>query len=243
VPRQSHSGCGASTRTRTESGETGGAQRSCIHCGAFISIAARTTRERFAPLGQRFSQAMPSPSRSLPRLALRAVQFLKLFAAASDGAGDLAERRLDRGDLGEDVDAVAVVGDHGLDAADLALPRTVSRVERGEERFGGWRLLPPVAIGVCREARLREWEDDLGTKGPALRGFVEMRRRGLEPPAGYPGPGPRPGERTVLASIPCQIVRYVDKSGRIGRSGCCHGLKASSLPGVSQGVSFAARAS
>src|SRR3954464_42643 len=33
----------------------------------------------------------------------------------------LVQRRLHGGDLGEDVDAVAVVGDHALDPADLAL--------------------------------------------------------------------------------------------------------------------------
>jgi hypothetical protein len=34
--------------------------------------------------------------------------------------GDLVQRGLDRGDLGQDVDAVPVVLDHPLDSADLA---------------------------------------------------------------------------------------------------------------------------
>src|SRR5689334_7761601 len=38
-----------------------------------------------------------------------------------EAQGDLVERRLDRGDLGEDVDAVALLLDHSRDAADLAL--------------------------------------------------------------------------------------------------------------------------
>jgi hypothetical protein len=39
---------------------------------------------------------------------------------AEQGQGDLVERRLGRRDLGEDVDAVALLLDHPLQAADLA---------------------------------------------------------------------------------------------------------------------------
>src|SRR5262245_42065516 len=43
------------------------------------------------------------------------------------------------------------------------------------------------------------WQDDLrARKSPAERGFAAMRRRGLEPPPGYPGPGPQPGLASVL---------------------------------------------
>jgi hypothetical protein len=53
-----------------------------------------------------------------------------------------------------------------------------------------------------------------------------MRRRGLEPPPGYPGPGPQPGNPTVIC-VQCvhivQIVRPRGRYGRNGRSGCCHG--------------------
>jgi hypothetical protein len=38
-----------------------------------------------------------------------------------EAEGDLVERGLDRGDLRQDVDAVAVLLDHPSDAADLAL--------------------------------------------------------------------------------------------------------------------------
>jgi hypothetical protein len=38
-------------------------------------------------------------------------------------------------------------------------------------------------------------------KSPALQG-LPMRRRGLEPPPGYPGPGPQPGNSTVI-SVRC----------------------------------------
>src|SRR3954451_11113642 len=36
-------------------------------------------------------------------------------------------------------------------------------------------------------------------ESPAGRGFRNMRRRGLEPPPGYPGPGPQPGASTNSA--------------------------------------------
>jgi hypothetical protein len=41
---------------------------------------------------------------------------------------------------------------------------------------------------VCPTLRRRDG------KGPALQG-LPMRRRGLEPPPGYPGPGPQDGGR------------------------------------------------
>ena len=53
-----------------------------------------------------------------------------------------------------------------------------------------------------------------------------MRRRGLEPPPGYPGPGLNLVTRVSDPSIARQIVRCVRDPGRfgcIGRSGCCHG--------------------
>jgi hypothetical protein len=62
-------------------------------------------------------------------------------------------------------------------------------------------------------------------KGPAVQG-LPMRRRGLEPPPGYPGPGPQPGNPTVR-SVQCvhivQIVQPRGRYGRNGRSGCCRG--------------------
>jgi hypothetical protein len=62
------------------------------------------------------------------------------------------------------------------------------------------------------------------SKGPATQGLL-MRRRGLEPPPGYPGPGPQPGNSTVISESRqiVRIVRWRGRYGRIGRSGCCHG--------------------
>jgi hypothetical protein len=57
-------------------------------------------------------------------------------------------------------------------------------------------------------------------------GLFEVRRRGLEPPPGYPGPGPQPchpGVRYVLCVHCVQIVRESGRIGRNGRSGCCRG--------------------
>src|SRR5215210_6825126 len=53
-----------------------------------------------------------------------------------------------------------------------------------------------------------------------------MRRRGLEPPPGYPGPGPQPGNAGVISVLWVQNVQSVHESGRNGRNGrtgCCHG--------------------
>jgi hypothetical protein len=56
--------------------------------------------------------------------------------------------------------------------------------------------------------------------------IFRMRRRGLEPPPGYPGPGPQPGNPGVRYVLCVHIVQNVQESGRIGRdgrSGCCRG--------------------
>jgi hypothetical protein len=46
-----------------------------------------------------------------------------------------------------------------------------------------------------------------------------MRRRGLEPPPGYPGPGPQPCHPGVISVLCVQCVQIVRESGRIGRTG------------------------
>ena len=52
--------------------------------------------------------------------------------------------------------------------------------------------VPQVVRGRCHENSpphgLRRAEND---ESPGMRGVREMRRRGLEPPPGYPGPGPQ----------------------------------------------------
>jgi hypothetical protein len=57
-------------------------------------------------------------------------------------------------------------------------------------RRGGWATR---AAGEVRAGR------DVARTGKPSRGFPVMRRRGLEPPPGYPGPGPQPGHRGVIS--------------------------------------------
>jgi len=52
-------------------------------------------------------------------------------------------------------------------------------------------------------------DDDLSSKRPAERGFAEVRRRGLEPPPGYPRQALNLARQVSYASIPCQIVHSV----------------------------------
>ena len=60
------------------------------------------------------------------------------------------------------------------------------------------RIRPHLPKALSREIRtppawaLRERET------PRRAGLFPMRRRGLEPPPGYPGPGPQPGDPSVL---------------------------------------------
>jgi hypothetical protein len=70
-------------------------------------------------------------------------------------------------------------------------------------------------------------------KSAAMRGLRVMRRRGLEPPPGYPGPGPQSGDPGVISvriapERPCRdkCGRY----GRIGRSGCSAIVATASSP-------------
>ena len=61
--------------------------------------------------------------------------------------GDLLERGLDGGDLGEDVDAVGVLVDHPLQTADLALDPAQPVVERARVGLHG-ASIPPAGTGI-----------------------------------------------------------------------------------------------
>jgi hypothetical protein len=87
----------------------------------------------------------------------------------------------------------------------LAAGRVVVDAHPGLLGLGAnWgRKAPPIAKGVVtrnspppRRARPNQ------RKSPATRGLYDMRRRGLEPPPGYPGPGPQPGNPGVR-SVRC----------------------------------------
>jgi hypothetical protein len=59
---------------------------------------------------------------------------------------DALERASDRGDLGEDVDAIRVVVDHPLEAADLALDPPQSRPYRLLHLWRTLHAFPPGSI-------------------------------------------------------------------------------------------------
>ena len=87
--------------------------------------------------------------------------------------GDLVERGLDRGDLGQDVDAVALVLDHALDPADLSLDALEPRLDGAP----CWRC--------SRDARFSGMQRPLYERAPrgsrAGAGSSRRRRRSRAP--------------------------------------------------------------
>src|SRR3954463_9537304 len=66
-----------------------------------------------------------------------------------------------------------------------------------------WSRVPTlndsVESGPCRTTTRRRITGLQNAQNPAVPGLCDMRRRGLEPPPGYPGPGPQPGASTNSA--------------------------------------------
>src|SRR3954463_11177710 len=66
-----------------------------------------------------------------------------------------------------------------------------------------WSRVPTlndsVESGPCRTTTRRRITGLQNAQNPAVPGLCDMRRRGLEPPPGYPGPGPQPGTSTNSA--------------------------------------------
>ena len=93
----------------------------------------------------------------------------------------------------------------------------------------------PFVRGRCqRGSPLWSAGDAENDKSPATRGFRDMRRRGLEPPPGYPGPGPQPGNSTVISvrDVPDRPYRPGARTMRTHRTiwichGSCHGAAGS----------------
>ena len=90
----------------------------------------------------------------------------------------------------------------------------------------GWGTAPDE--GVFPSCRRGVWcrEATRNAESPTYAGLSRVRRRGLEPPPGYPGPGPQPcnpAVRSVLCVQNVQIARVCGRNGRNGRSGCCRG--------------------
>jgi hypothetical protein len=82
------------------------------------------------------------------------------------------------------------------------LPRSpASRRGRGSSSTSEPAPGPPR----CRSGTLGprplpgRWGRPRTTKAPTCGAFAYMRRRGLEPPPGYPGPGPQPGNPAVIS--------------------------------------------
>jgi hypothetical protein len=78
--------------------------------------------------------------------------------------------------------------------------------------FAGFAERPRLFLDVgapgpprCRRGTLGtrplpgRWARPRTTKAPTCGAFAYMRRRGLEPPPGYPGPGPQPGNPGVIS--------------------------------------------
>jgi hypothetical protein len=61
--------------------------------------------------------------------------------------------------------------------------------------------VPHLPEAVAAKVLPRGTSGPRNDETPPERGFREVRRRGLEPPPGYPGPGPQPGNSTVI-SVP-----------------------------------------
>ena len=113
--------------------------------------------------------------------------------------------------------------------------RHVSRTRRSHLSGRGWI---DAAIGAGRSGLSSDGSnaiasdshtpeaESLNDESPAYAGLSRVRRRGLEPPPGPPGPGPQPcnsGVRCVLCVHIVQGVHGSGRNGRSGRSGCCHG--------------------
>jgi hypothetical protein len=107
-----------------------------------------------------------------------------------------------------------------------------NRIGRSSHHAHGAATFCPTAPSVVSRNLPHPRRPDQSTqrKSPAKRGFLMMRRRGLEPPPGYPGPGPQPGNPGVRSVQCVQNVLSVQEFGRTGRNGrsggcrgCCHG--------------------
>jgi hypothetical protein len=78
---------------------------------------------------------------------------------------------------------------------------TLTGDHRSWEQMGN-RAVPHLPRGVAAESSLPHRHEPKNDKSLTIAGLSFMRRRGLEPPPGYPGPGPQPGEPGVM---PVQI--------------------------------------
>jgi len=100
--------------------------------------------------------------------------------------------------------------------------RTCQRLTPGMDRYAGVDVVPRELAGQLHGARLSHGDFGVVSRKPAppwsvtapdnekprkASGAFTMRRRGLEPPPGYPGPGPQPGNRVSDTSYASDASR------------------------------------
>src|SRR4051812_5925385 len=93
----------------------------------------------------------------------------------------------------------------------VSTPVRELRLQRGDLVRSVLRHVRPLCSQNCSQrARTAPVTRTFGKrKSPPLRAFLVMRRRGLEPPPGYPGPGPQPGASTNSAIGARAAAEYI----------------------------------
>jgi hypothetical protein len=86
----------------------------------------------------------------------------------------------------------------GENARRVSRTRGVHKTSAPGELVGN-RAVPHLPRGVPAESSHQGSNCPKNDKSPDMRGLRSVRRRGLEPPPGYPGPGPQPGNGGVIS--------------------------------------------
>src|SRR4051794_35384171 len=86
---------------------------------------------------------------------------------------------------------LAIVAEHSFRPGHHPGPRGLRETRDGS--------VAQLSEGLSRDVAPSERTTDRNDESPANAGLSRMRRRGLEPPPGYPGPGPQPGASTNSA--------------------------------------------
>ena len=161
-----------------------------------------------------------------------------LLAAPFHGCGRLrpyvAHARSGRAGAEDDSNR-AIERDHHARQADLP-----GCGHGGQGTLSGWRGECCQRVATASVRLLDDRTRD--AKSPAVRG-LSMRRRGLEPPPGKPGPGPQPGNPSVryVRPAPERPMRPGTRTIRTHRTGrmlprCCHEPAPRSVRGVGRAV-------
>src|SRR5829696_2679773 len=78
----------------------------------------------------------------------------------------------------------------------------------------GWatRMWPSCQRALSEKVAPHRRDRPREREKPRRAGLFEVRRRGLEPPPGYPGPGPHPDSGGVL-SVQTALERHIPSAG------------------------------